>query len=137
MDGGNNNNNSILYYSRAEPTAARPITDSEPYRYLHNGHTQHKAKYITGNYYRKTLLEKVNKQSSKQTIIIIIIMIIIIIQNRDSAIGTETGYALDGPGVGVRVPVRAKVFSSPRRPDRLWGPPSLVSNGYRGLFPRR
>jgi hypothetical protein len=26
-------------------------------------------------------------------------------------------------------------FSSPPRPERLWGPPSLLSNGYRRFFP--
>jgi hypothetical protein len=28
-----------------------------------------------------------------------------------------------------------KTFSSPQRPDRIWGPPSLLSVGYRWLFP--
>jgi hypothetical protein len=27
-------------------------------------------------------------------------------------------------------------LSSPRRPDRLWGPFNLLSNGYQGLLPR-
>jgi len=25
-------------------------------------------------------------------------------------------------------------FSSPTRPDRLWAPPTPLSNGYRGFF---
>jgi hypothetical protein len=44
---------------------------------------------------------------------------------------------LDEQGVGVRVPVAAKKFSSPCRPDRFWGPSSLLSNCTGGLFPRR
>jgi hypothetical protein len=38
---------------------------------------------------------------------------------RDSVVGIETSYGLDDRGVGVRVPVVSKMFSSPRRPDRL------------------
>jgi hypothetical protein len=53
--------------------------------------------------------------------------------SRDSAVGIATGYGLDGRGVGIRVPVGARIFSSPRRPDGFWGPPSLLSNGYREL----
>jgi hypothetical protein len=56
--------------------------------------------------------------------------------SRNSSVGIATGYRLDGRGVGVRFPGEARFFSSPRRPDRLWGPPSLLSNGYRGSSPR-
>jgi hypothetical protein len=56
-------------------------------------------------------------------------------RSRDSAVGIATGYGLDDRGFGVRVPVGSTIFSSARHPDRLWGPPSLLYNGYRGLSP--
>jgi hypothetical protein len=37
-------------------------------------------------------------------------------------------------GCASRVPVGSRIFSSSRRPDRFWGPSSLLSKGYRGLF---
>jgi hypothetical protein len=41
--------------------------------------------------------------------------------------GIATSYGLDDREVGVRVPAGSRIFSSPRRPDRLWGPANLQS----------
>jgi hypothetical protein len=55
-------------------------------------------------------------------------------QNLAVAVGIATGYGLDDRGVGVRVPVESRIFSSSRRPDRLGVHPSYpVGTG--GSFP--
>jgi hypothetical protein len=43
------------------------------------------------------------------------------------------GWGQDGRGVTVRGPIESTIFTPSYCPDRLWGPPSLLSNGYRGL----
>jgi hypothetical protein len=53
-----------------------------------------------------------------------------------SVVGIATCYELDDRGVGVRVPEWQRIFTSPCRPDMLWGPPDFLSNGDRWLFPR-
>jgi hypothetical protein len=55
------------------------------------------------------------------------------IVSRDISVSIATGYGLEGP---VSIPGSARFFSSPQHPDRLWSPSSLLTNGYRGLFPR-
>jgi hypothetical protein len=56
--------------------------------------------------------------------------------SRGSMVSIATGLGLDGRGVGSRVPVGSKIFSSPNCPDRFWGASNLLCNGYRGLFLR-
>jgi hypothetical protein len=57
------------------------------------------------------------------------------IRSRVSAVGAATSYGLYDRGVGFRVPVGSRIFSSPQRPDRLWDPPNLLSSEYWGLYP--
>jgi hypothetical protein len=42
------------------------------------------------------------------------------------------GYGLDDREFESREGL--EIFSSPPCPDRLWGPPSLLTNGYQGAF---
>ena len=48
----------------------------------------------------------------------------------NSVVGIATAYGLDGPGIESRW---GEIFRT--CPDRPWGPPSLLYNGYR-VFPR-
>jgi hypothetical protein len=53
-------------------------------------------------------------------------------KSRAISVGIATAYGLDDREVGVRVPAESRIFTSSRRPDRLWGAPNLLSNGYQG-----
>jgi hypothetical protein len=64
-------------------------------------------------------------------ILLFIFNLFLFMGSRDSAVGIATGYGLDDWEVGVRVPVGYRIITSPCRPDRLWGPPNLLYNGYR------
>jgi hypothetical protein len=48
----------------------------------------------------------------------------------------DLAYLCSGfPGSLLLDSVGSRIFSSPHRADRLWGPPSLLSNGYQSSFP--
>jgi hypothetical protein len=50
------------------------------------------------------------------------------------SVAIATGCWIDGPE---SIPGKRKIFFfTAQRQDRLWGPPSLQSNGHRGLFPQ-
>jgi hypothetical protein len=47
-----------------------------------------------------------------------------LVKGRDSSVGIATRYGLDGPGIEFRWWQNFRT-----RPDRPWGPPSLLYNG--------
>jgi hypothetical protein len=52
----------------------------------------------------------------------------------DSVVGIATSYGLDDKGLGVRVHVGFTNLLSSTASRPPLGPPSLLYNGYRGLF---
>jgi hypothetical protein len=53
---------------------------------------------------------------------------------QDSSVYIAMGYGMDGLRIRVRFPKVLRDLS-PQLPDRLWGPPNQLSNGYLGPFP--
>jgi hypothetical protein len=55
-------------------------------------------------------------------------------ESQGSSVSIVFDYGLDGRGL---IPDRGRaLFLKPLRPDQRWVPPSLLYNGYRGLFPQ-
>jgi hypothetical protein len=67
-------------------------------------------------------------------LLLLLQLLLLLTLRRCSVVGIVTAYGLDDRRVGVRVLVESRIFTFPYRPDQLWGPPNLLSIGYRGLF---
>jgi hypothetical protein len=64
-------------------------------------------------------------------------MLVYFVVSRSSSVSIVSGFGLDDWAIEVLSSAEAKgFFLWPLCPDRLWGPPSLLYNGYRGSFPR-
>jgi hypothetical protein len=57
-------------------------------------------------------------------------------RSRGSSDIAVSDYGLDDRAIEVRSQAEGRDFSSVLSPERLWGPRSLLYNGYREFFPR-
>jgi hypothetical protein len=64
----------------------------------------------------------------RYTLLFLFIQPYITVKRQDRAVGIGTGYGLEDQGFGVRVGVGTKILTSLCPPDRLWGPPNILSN---------
>jgi hypothetical protein len=53
------------------------------------------------------------------------------IREWDNSVDTAFSYVLEDPR---SMPGNESLFSSPSGPNKFWGPPSLLSSGYRELI---
>jgi hypothetical protein len=60
------------------------------------------------------------------------VSIILMDVSQDSVVGITSSYWLDNKEVRLQVLVGSTIFSPAHHPDRLWGSPNLLSNGYWG-----
>jgi hypothetical protein len=58
------------------------------------------------------------------------------VRSRDSAVSIASGYGLDDRGIGVRVPVMSRIFSSPRSPAGSGAYPASYPMSTGGSFLR-
>jgi hypothetical protein len=68
-------------------------------------------------------------------VVVVVVVIIIIIRTviAQSALRWATGWTI--PVLGFDSRRGLGIFLSPPCPERLWGSPSLLYNGYQGPFP--
>jgi hypothetical protein len=78
----------------------------------------------------KAILEHFRCMMTMMTKIVLEVLVVVIRRSHGSSVSFVTDYGLDDRG---SIPNRDRgFFFQPLRPDRLWGPRSLLSNGYRG-----
>jgi hypothetical protein len=56
-----------------------------------------------------------------------VVVVVAVVMGRNCSVGKATRYGLDGPGIESWW--EGEIFRT--RPDRAWGPPSLLYKGYR------
>jgi hypothetical protein len=67
---------------------------------------------------------------------LLLLITVVMVRSQDSAVGIATGYDMDDRQVWVRIPVGSRIFSSPRRPDRIRPPPPSYPMVTGALSPR-